>query len=85
MWRRCVAASIAVGRSAILTGHGHGQAIGAGMDDSAPWKTEETIVGWPRLLVALFALIRKGVAMSQYYCRARRENLKPAPTPRSRS
>src|SRR5208337_3870057 len=21
------------------------------MDDSAPWKTEETIVGWPRLLV----------------------------------
>jgi len=32
-------------------GHGHGQAIGAGMDDSAPRKTEETIVGWPRLLV----------------------------------
>src|SRR5208337_3402593 len=26
-------------------GHGHGQAIGAGMDDSAPWKTEETIIG----------------------------------------
>src|SRR5271157_2829597 len=23
------------------------------MDDSAPWKTEETIVGWPRLLVAV--------------------------------
>src|SRR5208282_3051208 len=32
-------------------GHGHGQAIGAGIDDSAPWKTEETIVGLPRLLV----------------------------------
>jgi len=42
-WRRCVAASIAVGPSAILTGHGHGQAIGAGIDDSAPWKTEETV------------------------------------------
>ena len=25
-------------------GHGHGQAIGAGIDDSAPWKTEETII-----------------------------------------
>src|SRR5208337_3497333 len=36
-----------------LLGHGHGQAIGAGIDDSAPWKTEETIVGWPRLLVAV--------------------------------
>src|SRR5208337_2670836 len=23
------------------------------MDDSAPWRTEETIVGWPRLLVAV--------------------------------
>ena len=23
------------------------------MDDSAPWKTEETIVGWSRLLVAV--------------------------------
>ena len=23
------------------------------MDDSAPWKTEETTVGWPRLLVAV--------------------------------
>src|SRR5208337_3828589 len=32
-------------------GHGHGQAIGARMHDSAPWKTEETIVGLPRLLV----------------------------------
>jgi hypothetical protein len=32
-------------------GHGHGQAIGAGMHGSAPWKTEETIVGLPRLLV----------------------------------
>src|SRR5208337_426310 len=31
-------------------GHGHGQAIGARMHGSAPWKTEETIVGWPRLL-----------------------------------
>src|SRR5208337_51991 len=31
-------------------GHGHGQAIGAPMHGSAPWKTEETIVGWPRLL-----------------------------------
>ena len=25
-------------------GHGHGQAIGARMDDSASWKTEETII-----------------------------------------
>src|SRR5208337_295506 len=32
-------------------GHGHGQAIGAPMHGSAPWKTEETIVGLPRLLV----------------------------------
>src|SRR5271166_4188987 len=32
-------------------GHGHGQAIGARMHGSAPWKTEETIVGLPRLLV----------------------------------
>src|SRR5208337_2971205 len=36
-----------------LLGHGHGQAIGAGIDDSGPWKNEETIVGWPRLLVAV--------------------------------
>src|SRR5208337_4684598 len=50
-WRRCGAASIAVGPSAILTGHGHGQAIGARMHGSAPWMTEETIVGLPRLLV----------------------------------
>src|SRR5271157_200268 len=35
------------------TRHGHGQAIGAGIDDSAPWKTEETIRGLPRLLVAV--------------------------------
>src|SRR5271157_5629638 len=32
-------------------GHGHGQAIGARMRGSALWKTEETIVGLPRLLV----------------------------------
>ena len=32
-------------------GHGHGQAIGARMHGLAPWKTEETIVGLPRLLV----------------------------------
>ena len=32
-------------------GHGHGQAIGAGVHGSAPWKTQETIVGLPRLLV----------------------------------
>src|SRR5271157_1529636 len=32
-------------------GHGHGQVIGARMHGSAPWKTEETIVGMPRLLV----------------------------------
>src|SRR5271157_1006574 len=32
-------------------GHGLGQAIGARMHGSAPWKTEETIVGLPRLLV----------------------------------
>src|SRR5271157_120034 len=32
-------------------GQGHGQAIGARMHGSAPWKTEETIVGLPRLLV----------------------------------
>ncbi len=32
-------------------GHGHGQAIGARMRGSAPWKTEETIVGLPRSLV----------------------------------
>ncbi len=32
-------------------GHGRGQAIGARMHGSAPWKTEETIVGLPRLLV----------------------------------
>ena len=38
-------------------GHGHGQAIGARMHGSAPWKTEETIVGLPRLLV-LSALSR---------------------------
>src|SRR5271157_2350028 len=31
--------------------HGHGQVIGARMHGSAPWKTEETIVGMPRLLV----------------------------------
>ena len=31
-------------------GHGLGQAIGARMHGSAPWKTEETIVGLPRLL-----------------------------------
>ena len=30
---------------------GHGQAIEARMHGSAPWKTEETIVGLPRLLV----------------------------------
>src|SRR5271166_4855036 len=34
-------------------GHGHGQAIGARMHGSAPWKTEETIVSLPRLLVPL--------------------------------
>src|SRR5208337_5186222 len=32
-------------------GHGHGQAIGAGMHDSAPWKAEETVVGLPHLPV----------------------------------
>ena len=32
-------------------GHGHSQAIGARMHGSAPWKTEETIEGLPRLLV----------------------------------
>src|SRR5271157_5830180 len=32
-------------------GQGRGQAIGARMRGSAPWKTEETIVGLPRLLV----------------------------------
>ncbi len=32
-------------------GHGRGQAIGARMHGSAPWKTEETIVGLPCLLV----------------------------------
>src|SRR5271157_231282 len=32
-------------------GHRHGRAIGARMHGSAPWKTEETIVGLPRLLV----------------------------------
>src|SRR5271157_4549548 len=32
-------------------GQGHGQAIGARMHGSAPWKTEETIVGLPRLLI----------------------------------
>src|SRR5271157_5782059 len=32
-------------------GDGHSQAIGARMHGSAPWKTEETIVGLPRLLV----------------------------------
>jgi len=32
-------------------GHRHGRAIGAPMHGSAPWKTEETIVGLPRLLV----------------------------------
>jgi hypothetical protein len=32
-------------------GHGRGQAIGARMHGSAPLKTEETIVGLPRLLV----------------------------------
>src|SRR5208337_3015672 len=32
-------------------GHRHGQAIGAGMDDSALWKTEETIIGLPQLPV----------------------------------
>src|SRR5208283_3947113 len=32
-------------------GHGHGQAIGARLHGSAPWKTEETIVGLLRLLV----------------------------------
>src|SRR5271157_5831427 len=32
-------------------GHGHGQAIEARMHGSAPSKTEETIVGLPRLLV----------------------------------
>ena len=32
-------------------GHGHGQAIGAGIDDSAPWKTEETIIGLSQLPV----------------------------------
>ena len=31
--------------------------------------------------VLLFALIRNGLAMSQYYHRARREKRKPAPTP----
>ena len=30
---------------------GHGQAIGARMDDSAPWKTEETIIGLSQLSV----------------------------------
>src|SRR5271157_1746829 len=34
-------------------GHGHGQAIGARMHGSARWKTQETIVGLPRLLVAV--------------------------------
>ena len=32
-------------------GDGRGQAIGARMHGSAPWKTEETIAGLPRLLV----------------------------------
>jgi len=32
-------------------GHGHGQAIGARMHGSAPWKTEKTIVGLSSLLV----------------------------------
>src|SRR5271157_4985740 len=32
-------------------GHGHGQAIGAGMHDSAPWKAEETIIGLSQLPV----------------------------------
>ena len=36
------------------------------MDDSAPWKAEETIVGWPRLLVALsFSFL---VAVSFSFC-----------------
>ena len=34
--------------------------------------------------VLLFALIRNGLAMGQYYHRARRENRKPAMTPPSR-
>jgi len=34
--------------------------------------------------VFLFALIRNGLAMGQYYHKARRENRKPALPPRSR-
>ena len=34
--------------------------------------------------VSIFALIRDGQAMGQYYYRARRDNPKPAVTPRSR-
>jgi len=37
--------------SALGTSYLLGQAIGARMHGSAPWKTEETIVGLPRLLV----------------------------------
>src|SRR5271157_374761 len=32
-------------------GHGHGQAIGAGIDDSALWKAEETIIGLSQFAV----------------------------------
>ena len=47
---RCCSPSRSALRRSEL-GHGHGQAIGARMHGSAPWKTEETIVGLPRLLV----------------------------------
>ena len=50
-WRRCVAASIAVGPSAILTGSRTRPSDRGSNHGSAPWKTEETIVGLPRLLV----------------------------------
>jgi len=50
-WRRCVAASIAVGASAILTGARTRPSDWGSNARFGPWKTEETIVGLPRLLV----------------------------------
>ncbi len=50
-WRRCVAASIVVGPSATLTGSRTRPSDWGSNARFGPRKTEETIVGLPRLLV----------------------------------
>src|SRR5208337_3527294 len=56
--------------------------FGAGMHDSAPWKAEETIVGLPRLLVAVsfsFFCILQIWWLSPFFRKERGENTRTAP------